>query len=102
MKWLANIPFTDGSALKKRPVLVLWLDGLDAVVAVITSVAPRSARDVPLAQWQAAGLRVASTVRLSLLDCLERSLRIHRLGSPSTADARNPKRAWNAHVKLQF
>ena len=31
--WLADIPFTDGSASKIRPVLVLWLDGLDAVVA---------------------------------------------------------------------
>jgi mRNA-degrading endonuclease toxin of MazEF toxin-antitoxin module len=24
--WLADIPFTDGSASKIRPVLVLWLD----------------------------------------------------------------------------
>jgi hypothetical protein len=25
--WLADIPFTDGSASKIRPVLVLWLAG---------------------------------------------------------------------------
>jgi mRNA interferase MazF len=35
--WLADIPFTDASASKVRPVIVLWLDGLDAVVAVVTS-----------------------------------------------------------------
>jgi mRNA interferase MazF len=27
--WLANIPYTDLSASKKRPVLVLWLDAAD-------------------------------------------------------------------------
>ena len=31
--WLAEIPFTDGSASKIRPALVLWLDAWDAVVA---------------------------------------------------------------------
>jgi mRNA interferase MazF len=24
--WIAEIPFTDGSAAKKRPVLVLWIE----------------------------------------------------------------------------
>src|SRR4051812_48780350 len=73
--WLAKILFTDASASKKRPVLVLWLDGNDAVVAAVTSAAPRSMTDVGLADWKASGLRVASTVRLSRLDCLEQSLR---------------------------
>jgi mRNA interferase MazF len=31
--WVADIPFASGSGSKKRPVLVLWLDGLDAVAA---------------------------------------------------------------------
>jgi mRNA interferase MazF len=69
--WLADIPFTDGSASKIRPVLVLWLDAGDAVVAAVTSAATRSPSDVLLQNWQAEGLRVASTVRLSRLDCLE-------------------------------
>src|SRR6187402_1839805 len=68
--WLANIPFTDGSASKIRPVLVLWLDGADAVVSVITSAAPRTPTDVVLVDWQASGLRVPSTVRLARLDCI--------------------------------
>jgi len=57
--WVAKIPFTDGSASKKRPVLVLWLDGRDAMVAVVTSAAPRTSTDVLLINWRATGLRVA-------------------------------------------
>lgn len=40
--WVANIPYTDQSASKKRSVLVLWLDAADAVVAVVTSAPSRS------------------------------------------------------------
>jgi mRNA interferase MazF len=29
--WVTDIPFASGSGSKKRPVVVLWLDGLDAV-----------------------------------------------------------------------
>ncbi|WP_202924861.1 hypothetical protein [Myxacorys almedinensis] len=35
--WIAEIPFTDGTAAKKRPILILWLDSRDAIVAVVTS-----------------------------------------------------------------
>jgi hypothetical protein len=65
--WLANILYTDQSIAKKRPVLVLWLDAGDAVVAAVTSALPRTPSDVPLMDWQASGLRLASTVRLSRL-----------------------------------
>ena len=50
--WVAEIRYTDGTASKKRPVLVLWLDGQDAMVAVVTTTAPRTPTDVPLADWQ--------------------------------------------------
>lgn len=100
--WVAKIPFTDGSASKKRPVLVLWLDGRDAIVAVVTSAAPRTSTDVLLINWRASGLRVASTVRLSRLDCLEQSLLLFKLGRISSADARNLKNVWTKHIKLRF
>lgn len=99
---VADIPFTDGSASKKRPVLVLWLDGRDAVVAAVTSAAPRTPTDVPLNDWRAGGLRVASTVRLSRLDCLEQMLFISRLGHVSAIDAQDLKTAWKTHITLQF
>lgn len=100
--WLADIPFTHGNASKVRPVLILWLDGMDAVVAVVTSAAPRTPSDVALADWHSAGLRVASTVRLSRLDCLEQSLLFRRLGAVGAADAKQLKSIWTLCVKPQF
>lgn len=100
--WVADIPFTSGGGSKKRPVLLLWLDGLDTVVAAVTSAAPRSPTDVPLTDWRFAGLRVPSTARLSRLDCLEQTLLIHKLGSISAADASQVKTVWSAHVKPAF
>jgi mRNA interferase MazF len=100
--WVANIPYTDASASQKRPVLILWLDALDAVVAAVTSAAPRSNTDVALSQWKAGGLRVPSTVRLSRLDCLEQSLFLHRLGNVSPGDAQQLKTIWSQNVQPQF
>ena len=100
--WLADIPFTGGSASKIRPVLVLWLDAADAVVAAVTSAAPRSPSDVPLVNWQAAGLRLPSTARLSRLDCLEQILPRKKLGKISAADARQLKQVWTAQIQLRF
>src|SRR3954447_8040470 len=85
--WVADIRFTDGTASKKRPVLVLWVDGMDVVAAAVTSASPRSATDISLADWKSSGLRVASTVRLSRLDCLEKTLLIARIGDISANDA---------------
>lgn len=100
--WVAEIQFTDGSGAKRRPVLVLWLDGQDAVVAAVTSAAPRTLTDVALVDWQRSGLRAASTVRLSRLDCLEQSLLIFRLGRVSAVDAIQLQDAWRSHISLQF
>jgi mRNA interferase MazF len=100
--WVAEITFTDGSASKKRPVLVLWLDGQDAVVAAVTSATPRTQTDVALVDWQSSGLRVPSTVRLSRLDCLEQTLLIFRLGRISARDAKQLRAVWSAHVYPAF
>jgi mRNA interferase MazF len=100
--WIAEITFTDGSASKKRPVLILWIDGNDVVVAAVTSSKPRTQTDVALIDWATCGLRVASTVRLSRLDCLERSLLIKKLGELSEIDAKALKEVWTQHVKPNF
>ncbi len=100
--WIAEITFTDGSASKKRPVLILWIDGDDVVVAAVTSSKPRTQTDVVLIDWEICGLRVASTVRLSRLDCLERSLLIRKLGELSSSDARALMEVWTKHVKPNF
>jgi mRNA interferase MazF len=100
--WVADIPYTSGSGSKKRPVLVLWLDALDTVVAAVTSAAARTTTDVPLADWKAAGLRLPSVVRLSRLDCLEQNLLIHKLGTISVVDAGQVKATWSTHVTPAF
>lgn len=99
---LADIPFTSGIASKRRPVLVLWEDAADVVVAAVTKAAPRSLTDAALQDWQTDGLVVPSTVRLSRLDCLEQLLLRRRLGTISAADAARVKAAWSQHVQLRF
>ena len=44
--WIAEISFTGGAGSEKRPVLVLWLDGQDVVVAAVTSAKPRDRKSV--------------------------------------------------------
>ena len=99
--WVAEITFTDKSASKKRPVLVLWLGG-GCCSGICHLAAPRTTTDVTLDDWQVSGLRVASTVRLSRLDCLERSLLLHKLGHISDEDARGLQEVWGNFVKPQF
>lgn len=100
--WLADIPFTTGAASKLRPVLLLWTDAADVVVAAVTSVAPRSATDVALQDWPAEGLRRPSTVRLSRLDCLEQILLQRRLGAVSPGEAQRLKQVWAHQIRLRF
>lgn len=100
--WVAEITFTDGSASKKRPVLILWLDDNDAVVCAVTSAASRTQTDVVLRDWQPAGLRLPSVVRLSRLDCIEQSLLLARLGALSSHDANFLKTVWSSSVKPAF
>ncbi len=100
--WVADIRFTGGGGSKKRPVLVLWLDSADVVVAAVTTAKSRSQFDVELADWRSSGLRQASTVRLSRLDSLEQSLLIGRVGVVSTSDGETINRTWAAHIKPQF
>jgi mRNA interferase MazF len=40
--WVAEIAYTSGAASKKRPVLILWIDGNDAIVAAVTSAQART------------------------------------------------------------
>jgi len=100
--WVADIQYTSGGGTKKRPVLVLWLDGSDAVVAAVTSAKSRSAFDVELTNWQTSGLRLASTVRLSRLDCLEQSLLIGKIGVISSEDGNKIKQVWTSSIRPQF
>jgi mRNA interferase MazF len=100
--WLADIPFTNGAASKLRPVMVLWTDAADVVVAAVTSAQPHTKTDVALLDWAGAGLRVPSTLRLAPLDCLEQLLLRRRLGILAQLDAAQLKRILTNDIRLQF
>jgi mRNA interferase MazF len=78
---LVTLVFSDGSGAKRRPVMVVYDSGdEDLLVAPVTSHPLRSIRDVALARWQEAGLRLPSCVRLEKLATVAKSTMIRSLG----------------------
>lgn len=63
---LLSFPFGDGVNSKRRPALVLLDTGdEDIIVARITSQSTKMIFDVELTQWEKAGLRLPSFVRVN-------------------------------------
>jgi len=81
---LTAFPFTDLSASKRRPALVISTDNdrrADVVVAYITSV-PRTEPDAtPIAPTAGNGLKVPSLVRFDKLATVDKKIIIGRLGT---------------------
>ncbi len=80
---LARFPFTDLTADKRRPVLVLSADndGEDVVVCAITSRPHDGPLDIPVAPSKDNGLKVSSRVQFDKIATLERSVFAGRLGA---------------------
>ena len=87
---LAWLVFSDGQGTKRRPVLVVQDFGDDDLLVVpITSQPARVTSDVVLSDWQRAGLKLPSTVRMEKLATIEKSCVPRKLGvSPSSELAR--------------
>lgn len=89
---LVPFPFTDQTAAKKRPVVVVRSDGYnnarpDLIVMAVTghlSGYPRIGEAI-VSDWQAAGLLKASTLK-PILTTVEKSLVIRTLGELSHKD----------------
>jgi mRNA interferase MazF len=65
---LLHFPYTDFSATKPRPIIVLLDTGdEDFLVARVTSQEPHSRFDVALKDWEEIGLKLPSIVRLHKL-----------------------------------
>jgi len=58
----------------------------DLLVAPITSHAGRTRYDIPVAEWQQAGLRLASIVRTEKLATIAKTTVIRKLGRLSAKD----------------
>ena len=84
---LVDFPFAGGKQVKTRPALVILDTGdADVVAARVTIQAAVVSKDVPITDWQGAGLLAASIVRLHKLATLEKSLIRRVLGSLQSAD----------------
>lgn len=84
---LLAFPFTDGSAAKRRPALILADAGDgDLLLARVTSQPGSTPEDVQLKNWQSAGLKVESWVRTLKLATMNSRLVDRRLGRLHHAD----------------
>ncbi|MFP4551280.1 MAG: type II toxin-antitoxin system PemK/MazF family toxin [Spirochaetales bacterium] len=93
-------PFMDVAKRKRRPALVLGSIPEAVVLAMITS-AKRSAwpSDVPLVEWESAGLRAQSVVRLKLFS-IEPELVITTRGELSPRDQAAVRESIRKHLTL--
>ena len=89
-----DFPFANLQNWKRRPGLVLAFDGLDYLLARITSHPPRDAWDMALSEWRVVGLPLGSTVRLSKLATVEERLIHHRVGRLTMADRKTVLEVW--------
>lgn len=78
---LAWLVFSDGQGAKRRPVLVAHDFGDDDLLVVpITSQQARTAADLVLSDWQRAGLKLPSVVRVEKLATISKSCVARKLG----------------------
>ena len=99
--YVCVFPFTSGQGAKARPVLVLMDLGPDCLVCRITSVPHRGFLDLPVTHWQDAGLEKPSTIRLSRLVTVEKSILRVRLGSLASDDLDRVRTLWNEQFRLK-
>jgi mRNA interferase MazF len=88
---VAPFPFSDLSATKKRPALVVaTLAGDDVILCQITSQAVGDAYAVPLADgdFTSGGLRQASNIRPNRLFTAESGIILYRAGTVDAAKIR--------------
>jgi len=84
---LAGLVFTSQTGAKRRPVMVIR-DGADddLLVVPVTGQAARVPYDVILRDWQQAGLRLPSVVRVEKLATIAKATVLRGLGRPSAGD----------------
>ncbi|HEX3231434.1 MAG TPA: type II toxin-antitoxin system PemK/MazF family toxin [Pyrinomonadaceae bacterium] len=89
---LVPFPFTDQSATKKRPAVIVSSDSYnkarpDVILMAITSQLSRHSRlgEVVIANWKPAGLLKASTIK-PILTTIDKKLLIRLLGKLASRD----------------
>ena len=100
--WIADMPFAQGGGSKRRPVLILWNDLADSVVAIVTTAQPRTMTDVAWNDWAEVGLKKASTIRLMRLGAVEGPRLLARVGTVTRRDAERLNEVWAEHLQLRL
>lgn len=77
---LAQVPFTDASGSKVRPVLVLAEQEFDFVIVPLTARAPHAPFDVELTAWAESGLFGPGTARCSMIMPVSKNLLLKIIG----------------------
>ena len=95
---VVSVPFSDQAGAKLRPAIVVSPETFhrklrEVIVCPVTS-QPRYFEkpvpgDYPLAKWKTAGLRYASTVRVSNIVAVEKSIVLRSLGKLAPEDLRS-------------
>jgi mRNA interferase MazF len=98
--YVCVFPFTSGQGAKARPVLVLLDLGADCLVCRISSVPHRGFLDLPVSHWKEAGLEKPSTVRLSRLVTVEKTILKLRIGTLQPDDLNGVRTLWNERFRL--
>ena len=98
--WVCRFPFTSGRGAKARPILVLRDLEADCLVCRITSMPHYGFLDYAPSDWQSAGLDKPSTIRLSRLVTIEKSLLRARIGCLSDIDREAVRLLWNEKFRL--
>jgi mRNA interferase MazF len=81
---LTDFPFTDLTAAKRRPALVISTDNdrrTDVVVAYITSVPRNNPDAMPITPTAGTGLKVPSLVRFDKIATIEKHIVAGRIGN---------------------
>ena len=98
--YICIFPFTSGRGAKPRPVLVLRDLDPDCLICRITSVSHHGLLDINVVHWREAGLEKPSTIRLSRLVTVEKTLLKVRIGKLSGDDRSLVRRTWNEQFRL--
>lgn len=97
---ICQFPFTSGVQSKPRPALVLFDLGNDVLIYRITSVLQSGPADIPLKDWQKAGLLKPSIARLDRLVTAEKTTLGMLLGTLTNADTEDVRTRWNSIMRL--
>ena len=103
---LVRFPFTDLTTTKVRPAVVLATHGDDLTIVGIFSSSPQPSRQTWIAlsnqdrTFPETGLKTSSVIKAERIAVIEKSIVVRKLGSLSTSQMREVKRAVKLALNL--